>query len=188
MGSWSHESTEKWEVDDTPPIGAIREAFEAHGWVFDCYEFETSKGDARVEISLSDPEAPEGGVFQIYASVPKGCEGGARAWAEAFEEKVGKVFPRKWAELPRNVDAVREFMGRFRGPMAEARSAMGIEPADPTPGWMPAVCVPAFTFEDLRELESLKDDPGAWAKRAAKIAADNAIEELRMAGLAPEGE
>lgn len=187
MGSWSFEEADKAEVEETPPIRALREAFEGHGWEFGCFEFATSKGYKRVEATLFDPSAPEDGVCEIYASVPKGHEGSARAWADALEDKVEKVFPRKSAELPRNADALREFMGRFRVPMMEARRAMGVEPEDPTPGWMPAVCVPAFTFDDLRELAGLEDDPDAWAARVSKIAADNAVEAMRMAGLAPEG-
>lgn len=187
MGKWSYEAAEAREPDETGAIGAMRAAFEARGWEFGCLEFETSKGETRVEVELFDPDAPPGAIAEVYASVPKGSEADAFAWRDAFSDKLERLLPRATSAAPAAAARARLLAEGYGEAMADAQALMGLPAADPLPGWAAAVCVPAFTLGDLSELEGLAGDAAAWKARVAMIAADNAIEAMRMAGLAPEG-
>lgn len=187
MGKWSYEAAEVREPEETGAIGAIRAAFEARGWEFSCLEFETSKGETRVEVELYDPAAPPGAIAEVYASVPKGSEADARAWRDAFSDKLERLLSGATSASPAAAEKARLLAEGYGEAMAEAQAMMGLPAVDPLPGWAAAVCVPAFTLGDLSELGGLADDPATWKARVARIATDNAVEAMRMAGLAPEG-
>ena len=181
MGKWSYEAARAREPEETEAMGAMRAAFEARGWEFCCLEFETSKGETRVEVELFDPAAPPGAVAEVYASVPKGSE------ADACSDKLERLLSTAASAAPAAAEQARLLAEGYGEAMAEAQAMMGLPAADPLPEWAAAVCVPAFTLGDLSELEGLADDAEGWRARVAEIAAENAIEAMRMAGLAPEG-
>lgn len=187
MGKWSYGAAAAREPEETGAIGAMRAAFEARGWEFGCLEFETSKGETRVEVELFDPDAPPGAIAEVYASVPKGSEADARAWRGAFSDKLERLLPRAASAAPAAAAQARRLAEGYGEAMAEAQAMMGLPPAEPVPRWAAAVCVPSFTLGDLSELEGLAGDVAAWKARVATIAAENALEAMRMAGLAPEG-
>lgn len=187
MGKWSYEAARAREPEETEAMGAMRVAFEARGWEFGCLEFETSKGETRVEVELYDPAAPPCAVAEVYASVPKGSEADACAWRDAFSDKLERLLSTAASAAPAAAEQARLLAEGYGEAMAEAQAMMGLPAADPLPEWAAAVCVPAFTLGDLSELEGLAGDAEGWRARVAEIAAENAIEAMRMAGLAPEG-
>ena len=150
MGKWSYEAAEAREPEETGAIGAMRAAFEARGWEFGCLEFETSKGETRVEVELFDPDAPPGAIAEVYASVPKGSEADAFAWRDAFSDKLERLLPRATSAAPAAAARARLLAEGYGEAMADAQALMGLPAADPLPGWAAAVRARVHAGRPLR--------------------------------------